>query len=122
MFAKSLLVCGTWIIRRNDVRFVVGIELDNDEIGIVREMVSTAKSKILGGGFTNGTVGELRSGVGEEGIPPIEEHGGIAVRRNWVVASAMTGRDWKSSALDKVKNNGHHMYSLEPPMTLIVTG
>jgi hypothetical protein len=92
------------------VRFVVGIELDNDEIGRVREMVSTAKCKIL------------RSGVGEEGIPPIEEHGGIAVRRNWVVASAMTGRDWKSSALDKVKNNGHHMYSLEPPMTLMVTG
>ena len=104
------------------MRFVVGIELDNNEVGIVREMVSTAKSKIFGGGFTNGTVGELRSGVGEEGIPPIEEHGGIAVRRDWVVASAMTGRDWKLSAQDKVKDKGYHMYSLEPPMTLIVTG
>lgn len=80
------------------MRFVVGIELDDDEIGIVREMVSAAKRKILGGGFTNGTVGELRSGVGEEGIPPIEEYRGIAVLRNWVVASAVTGRDWKSSA------------------------
>jgi hypothetical protein len=76
--------------RGNDVRFIIGIELDNDEIGIVREMVSTAEGEILRVGLTNSTVGELRGGVGEDGIPPIEETGGITVWRNWVIASTMT--------------------------------
>jgi hypothetical protein len=53
-------------------------------------MVSTAEGKVLGVGFSNGTVGELRGGVREEGIPPMEETGGVAVGRNWVVASAVT--------------------------------
>jgi hypothetical protein len=74
----------------NGVRFVIGIELDDDKIGIVREMVSTAEGKILRVGFTNGTVCELRGGVREDGIPPIEETGGIAVWRNWVAAGTMT--------------------------------
>ena len=39
------------------MRFVIGIELDNDEIGIVREMVSTAEGKILRVGHSNGTIG-----------------------------------------------------------------
>jgi hypothetical protein len=74
----------------NDVRFIIGIELDDDEVGIVREMVSTAEGKILRVGFANATVGELRGGVREDGIPPIEETGGIAAWSNWVVASTMT--------------------------------
>ena len=73
----------------NDARFVIGIEFDDDEIGVVREMVSTAKGEILRVGFTNGTVGELRGGVREDGIPPIEETGGIAVWRDWVAAGTM---------------------------------
>jgi hypothetical protein len=76
------------------VRFVIGIELDNDEIGIVREMVSTAEGKILRAGHSNGTIGELRSGVGEERIPPVEETGGIAVWCDRVAPSTMTRRDW----------------------------
>jgi len=78
----------------NDVRFIIRIELDDYEISIVWEMVSTAEGKILRVGFSNGTIGELRGGVGEEGIPPIEETRGIAVRRNWVVPCTMTRRDW----------------------------
>jgi hypothetical protein len=77
----------------NDVRFVIRVELDNDEIGIVREMVSTAEGKILGVGPLNGTIGELGGGVGEERIPPVEETGGIAAWCNWVGAGTMTRRD-----------------------------
>lgn len=76
------------------MRFVVGVKLENYEISIVREMVSTAEGKILGVCLPNSTVGELRSGVREEGIPPIEETGGVAVRGDWVVTRAMTRRDW----------------------------
>jgi hypothetical protein len=76
------------------VRSIIGIKLDDYEISIVREMVSTAEGKILGVGFPNGTIGELRGGVGEERIPPIEETRGIAVWRDWVVPCTMTRRDW----------------------------
>ena len=78
---------------RNDVRFVIRVELDNDEIGVVREMVSTAEGKILGVGRSDGTIGELGGGVGEERIPPVEETGGIAAWCNWVAAGTMTRRD-----------------------------
>jgi hypothetical protein len=57
-------------------------------------MVSTAEGKILRVGFPNGTVGELRGGVGEMGIPPIEETRGVAVGRDWVFPCTMTRRDW----------------------------
>jgi hypothetical protein len=77
-----------------DVRFIIGIELDDHEISIVWEMVSTAEGKIFRVGFPNGTVGELRGGVGEVGIPPMEKTRRIALRRNWVIPCAMTRRDW----------------------------
>ena len=57
-------------------------------------MVDTAEGKIFRVGFPNGTVGELRGGVGEEGVPPMEETRGIAVSRNWVIACTMTRRNW----------------------------
>jgi hypothetical protein len=81
-------------IGENDVRFIIGIELDDHEISIVREMVSTAEGKIFRVGSPNGTVGELRGGVGEDGVPPMEEARGIAVRRNWVIPCTMTRRNW----------------------------
>jgi hypothetical protein len=64
------------------VRFIIGVEFDDYEISIVREMVSIAEGKILGVGSPNGTVGELRGGVREEGIPPVEETRGITLRRD----------------------------------------
>jgi hypothetical protein len=76
------------------VRLVIRIELDDNEIGIVREVVSTAESEVLRVGLTNGTVGELRGGMREKGIPPVEKNGGIATRRNWVATGTMTRRDW----------------------------
>ena len=76
------------------MRFIIGIELDNYEVGIVWEMVSTAEGKILRVCFPNGTVGELRGGVGEEGIPPVEETRRIAVWRDWVAPCTMARRDW----------------------------
>ena len=76
------------------MRFIIGIEFDYYEISVVREMVSTTESKILRVGSPNGTVGELRGGVGEEGVPPVEETRGIAVRCDWVVPCTMTRRDW----------------------------
>jgi hypothetical protein len=81
-------------------RSIIGIKLDDYEISIVREMVSTAEGKILGVGFPNGTIGELRGGVGEERIPPIEETRGIAVWRDWVVPCTMTRRDRTANNTD----------------------
>jgi hypothetical protein len=78
----------------NDVRFIIGIELDNHEISIVWEVVSIAEGKIFRVGPPNGTIGELRGGVGEEGVPPIEETRGITVRSNWVIPCTMTRRNW----------------------------
>ena len=78
----------------NDVRFIIRIELDDHEISVVWEMVGTAEGEIFRVGSPNGTVGELRGGVGEEGVPPLEETRGIAVGRNWVIACTMTRRNW----------------------------
>jgi hypothetical protein len=76
----------------NDVRFIIGIKLDDHEISIVWEMVSIAVGKIFRVGSPNGTVGELRGGVREDGVPPMEETRGIAVRRNWVIPCTVTRR------------------------------
>ena len=82
----------------NDVRFIIRIELDDHEISIVWEMVSIAEGKIFGVGCPNGTVGELRGGVGEDGVPPIKETRGIAFRRNRVVPCTMARGNWYMSA------------------------
>lgn len=75
------------------MRFIIGIEFDYYEISVVWEMVSTTEGKILRVGSPNGTVGELRGGVGKNGVPPIEETRGIAVWCDWVIPCTMTRRD-----------------------------
>jgi hypothetical protein len=48
-----------YIKQRRNVRCVIRIELEDDEIGIVRKMMNTAEGKVLGVSVSNGAIGEL---------------------------------------------------------------
>ena len=74
------------------LRSVVGVELDDDEVGVVWQVVGVAKGEILRVGAPHGAVGELGGRVGEDAVPPVEETGWIAVRCDGVVAGAVTCR------------------------------
>jgi hypothetical protein len=69
------------------------VKLEDDEVGLVGKMVLGAKGKVRRVHSSSGSVGELRSGVGEDVVPPREELWRVAFVRDGVVASSVTGRD-----------------------------
>lgn len=56
-------------------------------------MVRAAEGEVLGARAAHGAVREFRRGVREDGVPPVEEAGGVAGGRDGVVAGAVAGGD-----------------------------
>lgn len=54
-------------------------------------MVRVAEGEVVGVCAAEGAVGEFGGGVGEDGVPPVEEAGGVAGGRDGVLAGAVAG-------------------------------
>jgi hypothetical protein len=65
--------------RMENVRSVVSVKFDDNKVGDVWEVVRVAEAKVARVGLAHGTVGQFSRGVGEYGVPPLEELGWIAV-------------------------------------------
>ena len=61
-----------------NIRLVISIKFDDDEIGMVREVVYAAETKVSRVGSPHGSVGQLGGRVRENAIPPLEKPRWIA--------------------------------------------
>ena len=61
-----------------DLRLVISIKLDDYEIGMVREVVCTAETKVSRVSPPHGSIGQLGGRVREDVIPPLEKPRWIA--------------------------------------------
>ena len=78
-----------------DLRFVLAIQLNDDEVGDVWEVVCVAEPEVSGAGASHGSVGEFCGGVGEDGVPPVKEKSRITTRRNGIVPGTVARRNWE---------------------------
>ena len=78
-----------------DLRLVLAIQLDDDEVGDIWEVVCIAEPKVSRASASHGPVGEFCGGVGEDGVPPFKEKRRVAARRNGIVAGSVAGRYWE---------------------------
>jgi hypothetical protein len=55
-------------------------------------MMGAAITEVVGIGSAHSTICEFCGGMGEDCVPPVEEFGGIAFWRDWIIASTMASR------------------------------
>lgn len=111
------VVCPCWVFR------IVRGEFEDDEVGLVWEVVSAAEGEVGGVSLAHGTVREFRGGVREDAVPPFEEPGWVASWRDWIVAGTVASGDCREKLLFSTQSRDVRLVDLpEPPRMLIVTG
>lgn len=76
LIAKNRLALAIVLVSRENsenLRRIVCIEFDNDEVGDIRQMVRVAETKVARVGSAHSAVRQLCSWMREHGVPPLEE-------------------------------------------------
>lgn len=90
--------------KENESSLGIGsVELEDNEIRLVGKMVLRAEGKVRRVHLPGGSVGELRSRVREDIVPPREELGRVALDGDRIVSCSVACRDWggKRTKMDR---------------------